>query len=176
MWLCAAPILYPFPVRVLTAKNNSHYLLITLTFYQPWVAGVHAPQLKDSCQSAVRAWWEGRGGWRSSPRRCSPQVKRPSLWAALLPPHLCYLPDITGKRLTVALHRLLSCLVCRRQAKITADTCQAIPPQGQRLTDSNKLLRTMDLRHMQTCNQCHTAAFSENWRWSCWLCGLLLQL
>lgn len=56
MWLCAAPILYPFPVRVLTAKNNSHYLLITLTFYQRWVAGVHVPQLEDSCQSASQAW------------------------------------------------------------------------------------------------------------------------
>lgn len=61
---------------------------------------------------------------------------------------------VTGKRPTVALHHLLGCPVCRRQAKITADTCQAIPPQGQWLTDSNKLLRTMDLRHKQTCNQC----------------------
>jgi len=40
----------------LTAKNNSHYLLITLTFYQQWVAGVHVPQLEDSCQSETQAW------------------------------------------------------------------------------------------------------------------------
>lgn len=75
MWLCAAPILYPFPVRVLTAKNNSHYLLITLTFYQRWVAGVHVPQLEDSCQSAARAWREVER-WRGWPRRCSPAGKR----------------------------------------------------------------------------------------------------
>lgn len=79
MWLCAAPILYPFAVRVLTAKNNSHYLLITLTFYQRWVAGVHVPQPEDSCQSAAPAWrGVERGGQRGRPWRYSPAGKRAS--------------------------------------------------------------------------------------------------
>ncbi|CAB1436228.1 unnamed protein product [Pleuronectes platessa] len=91
---------------------------------------------------------EWRGGWRSRPWRCSPAGERafsPSCPAALTP-----LPPsgLTGRGLTGARHKPLSCPVHRRQAKIIADTCQAIQPQGQRLTDSNKLVRTMDLRQM----------------------------
>lgn len=138
----------------MTAKNNSHYLLITLTFYQWWVAGVHVPQLEDSCQSAVRARRGVKRGLEEQTWRCSPAGKKGLLLAALLPSHPLPTPTsgLTGRGLTEARHNLLSFPVHRRQAKITADTCQAIQPQGQRLTSSNKLLRTMDLRHMQTCD------------------------
>lgn len=103
----------------------------------------------------------GEGAAGAGPGDAALQEKGPSpscpAAPAPLPP-----PGLTGRGLTGARHHLLSCPVHRRQAKITADTCQAIPPQGQRLTDSNKLLRTMDLRHMQTCDQCNTAAHYEN--------------
>lgn len=73
-------------------------------------------------------------------------------------PHAPAPRALTGRGLTGAQHHLLSCPVHRRQAKITADTCQAIQPQGQRFTNLSKQLRTMDLRHMQTCDQCHTGS------------------
>lgn len=102
---------------------------------------------------------EGAGG--AGPGDAALQEKGPSPSCPAAPTPLPP-PGLTGRGLTGARHHLLSCPVHRRQAKITADTCQAIQPQGQRLTDSNKLLRTMDLRHVQTCDQCHAAALSEN--------------
>lgn len=62
----------PLAVCVSTGKNNSHYLLITLTFYQPhWGGG----GVGDSCQSAAeglkRPRWEASvdpQGWTGGRR------------------------------------------------------------------------------------------------------------
>ncbi|KAI9516037.1 hypothetical protein NQZ68_020565 [Dissostichus eleginoides] len=106
-----------------------------------------------------------RGGGLEDPapemlpcRKKGPSLSCPAAPTPLpLPP-----PGLTGRGLTGARHHLLTCPVHRRLAKITADTCQAIQPRGQRSTGSTKLLRTMELRRMLTCDQCHAAALREN--------------